>query len=177
MWRQWIHLVFSMHVSCLPCASWNINVLNILEKFFISAWDSQCCWTYSTTCLYVVRRFRLIQHGIVTATIHVHESVSDVMDEFCIFNRFMWKSNCNINRCRKNWNCLFSNVFGMLIFAAVENSIRISFLNSFFFSSKKGLNKDRNSIGRLSLLCLVSRSLCELHECKKVTLSWAERFL
>ena len=56
-------------------------------------------------------------------------------------------------------------------FAAVENSIRISFLNSFFFSSKKGLNKDRNSIGRLSLLCLVSRSLCELHECKKVTLS------
>ena len=68
VWRQWIYLVFSMHVSCLPCANWNINVLNILEKFFIAAWDSQCCGTCSTTWLYVVRRFRLIQHGIVTVT-------------------------------------------------------------------------------------------------------------
>ena len=40
-----------------------------------------------------------------------------------------------------------------------------------FFSSKKGLNKDKNSIGHLSLLCLVSRSLCELRECKRVTSS------
>ena len=46
-----------------------------------------------------------------------------------------------------------------------------------FFSSKKGLNKDKNSIGHLSLLCLVSRSLCELRECKRVTSSSAERFL
>ena len=40
-----------------------------------------------------------------------------------------------------------------------------------FFSSKKGLNKDKNSIGHLSLLCLGSRSLCELRECKRVTSS------
>ena len=41
MWRQWVCLVFSMHVSCLPCANWNVNALNVLEEFFISAWDSQ----------------------------------------------------------------------------------------------------------------------------------------
>ena len=137
-------------------------MLNVQHSMFA------CCETFS---------FDSAWHRDCNMSKLHYESVSDVMVEFCIFNSFMWKSSCNVNRCRKNWNCLFSNVFGMLTFAAVENSIRISFLNSFFFSSKKGLNKDKNSIGHLWLLCLVSRSLCELRECKRVTSSWAEIFM
>jgi hypothetical protein len=70
-----------------------------------------------------------------------HESVSDVMVEFCMFDSLMWKNSCKVNRCRKNWNCLFSNVSGMWTFTAFENSTRISFVNSFSSQARRAWTK------------------------------------